>query len=275
MLTPVDLETMVFRRSMRGYNTEEVQEFMTRITHDYERLYRENIDLKEAVEARDAQLEKYKAIEDTMRNAMLLAQSTAEETKNCAKREAELVVNQAEQHGENIRARVNEEIKAEIQKLAILKNQVDYFKAQFKSFLGNLLEITDNKLDLSEKLEQEIKNGEELMKVPTNVKVTEAPKVSPSTESTASAAEVSAEKQISDGAAQAAATTVESTPRPQQFIDKTTEIEDEDDFDFGSVPRPKTNSFFMQTEKKDDREKPTKKTEDDDFEKAFSFFDKK
>ena len=50
MLTPVDLETMVFRRGLRGYRTREVQEFMKRITVDYERLYKENFDLKEKVE---------------------------------------------------------------------------------------------------------------------------------------------------------------------------------------------------------------------------------
>ncbi|HOP74780.1 MAG TPA: DivIVA domain-containing protein, partial [Bacillota bacterium] len=50
MLTPVDLETTVFRRSFRGYNVQEVQEFMSKITHDYEHLYRENIDLKEKLD---------------------------------------------------------------------------------------------------------------------------------------------------------------------------------------------------------------------------------
>ena len=51
MLTPVDLETMVFRRGLRGCRTREVQEFMRRITIDYEKLYKEDFDLKEKIEA--------------------------------------------------------------------------------------------------------------------------------------------------------------------------------------------------------------------------------
>ena len=41
MFTPVDLETMVFRRGFRGYKTREVQEFMRKLIVDYEKLYNE------------------------------------------------------------------------------------------------------------------------------------------------------------------------------------------------------------------------------------------
>src|SRR5690606_29702488 len=50
MFTPVDLETMVFRRGFRGYKTREVQEFMRKLIVDYEKLYKENIDLREELE---------------------------------------------------------------------------------------------------------------------------------------------------------------------------------------------------------------------------------
>ena len=79
MFTPVDLENIFFRRGVRGYRVSEVQEFMSRLTQDYEYLYRENIDLKEQVEKLNEKLSQYLLVEETLRNTMLLAQETAEE----------------------------------------------------------------------------------------------------------------------------------------------------------------------------------------------------
>jgi len=158
MLTPVDLETTVFRRSFRGYNVQEVQEFMAKITHDYEHLYRENIDLKEKLDELNAKLAQYQLMEETLRNAMVLAQETAEEVKNAAKRHADLIIRDAEQKGDRIKGRIKEEIQGEIQKLATLKNQVEFFKSQFKSFLKGLLDIAENQLEINIQLDKQIQS---------------------------------------------------------------------------------------------------------------------
>lgn len=148
MITPVDLETTVFRRGVHGYNVGEVQEFMLRITHDYEHLYRENIELKEKIEALQTQLSQYQVMEETLRNALVLAQESADEIKSIAQSKADLVVREAEQRGEHIKARLKEEIQAEVGKLTELRQQVELFKCQFKSFLTGLMEIAEQKLDL-------------------------------------------------------------------------------------------------------------------------------
>lgn len=148
MITPVDLETTVFRRGIRGYNVGEVQEFMVRITHDYEHLYRENIELKEKIEALQSQLSQYHVMEETLRNALVLAQESAAEVKNVAQSKADLLVREAEQRGEHIKARLKEEIQTEVGKLTELRQQVELFKCQFKSFLTGLMEIAEQKLDL-------------------------------------------------------------------------------------------------------------------------------
>lgn len=148
MITPVDLETMVFRRGFRGYNVHEVQEFMVKMTHDYEHLYRENMELKEKLDDITVKLGQYQAMEETLRNAMVLAQETAEEVKNSSRQQADLIIRDAEQKGELVKSKIKEEIQGEIQKLAALKNQVEFFKSQFKSFLKGLLDIAENQLEL-------------------------------------------------------------------------------------------------------------------------------
>ena len=47
MLTPLDIQNQEFRKAFRGYNEAEVDEFLEQVLHDYEELYRTNIDLRE------------------------------------------------------------------------------------------------------------------------------------------------------------------------------------------------------------------------------------
>jgi cell division initiation protein len=148
MLTPVDLETTVFHRSFRGYNKAEVQDFMDRIIQDYEHLYRENIELKERIEELNVRINQYSMIEETLRNTMVLAQETAEEVKKTAREQAELIIKEARVQGEQVKIKTKEEIQIELRNLALLKNQVEYFKCQFKSFLSGLLDLAEKQLDL-------------------------------------------------------------------------------------------------------------------------------
>lgn len=149
MITPVELGTIMFRRSMRGYKVAEVQAFMTRISADYEYLYRENKDLVAKLEELQSKLDQYIQKDDTLRNALILAQETADEQINTAKLKADIIVREAQFQAEQIRSRAKDDIQMELQKLSWLKTQVDLFKCQFKSFLNGLLETAEQELNLN------------------------------------------------------------------------------------------------------------------------------
>lgn len=150
MLTPVDLETMVFRRGIRGYRTQEVQNFMRRITADYEKLYKENFDLKEKIEHYEDRLKNYNEMEETLKNTLCMAQETAKDVRLSAEKQAEVILREAQNRTEEMKLRVREEIQTELQNLAELKQQVELFRIQFKRFLQTLIEMADRSLDLDE-----------------------------------------------------------------------------------------------------------------------------
>lgn len=165
MLTPIDLENVFFRRGLRGYRVSEVQEFMSRLTQDYEHLYRENIELKEQIETLNNKLNQYILVEETLRNTMLMAQETAEEVKTAARKQAELIIQEAKDQAEDIKRQIRAETENELKNLAILKNQTEFFRCQFKSFLNGLLEIADRQLDLNVIWEQVEKRNPEAARI--------------------------------------------------------------------------------------------------------------
>lgn len=155
MLTPLDIETTVFRRSMRGYDRLEVQEFVTRVAADYEFLYKENMDLKEQLQAMDEKIAQYIRLEDSMRNALMLAQQTAEEVKASAQKQSELMVREGEIKVEQIRSRMRDEINTELRRLSELRQRGEQARAQLRAVLTSHLELLERQLPTSEPGEQE------------------------------------------------------------------------------------------------------------------------
>ena len=96
MLTPLDLHGKKFNKEFRGYDSKEVDEFFAQVVKDFERLYQDNIELKEALERATTKLEYFEQMEATMHNTLAIAQETADEVKQSGRKQVELLVKEAE-----------------------------------------------------------------------------------------------------------------------------------------------------------------------------------
>ena len=96
MLTPLDIQKQEFGVKMRGYNADEVDDFLDLVGADYEKLYRENKELKDKQIVLNKSIEEYKNIETSLRNALLYAQNTAEDMKKNASEKAQNILQEAE-----------------------------------------------------------------------------------------------------------------------------------------------------------------------------------
>jgi cell division initiation protein len=95
-LTPIDIQNKEFSRSIRGLSPVEVDEFMDRVAKDVEDLIKESISAKEQVAQLKEKLSHYHKLEETLHNAIVVAQETAEAVKRNASKEAELIRREAE-----------------------------------------------------------------------------------------------------------------------------------------------------------------------------------
>ncbi|MDO5557187.1 MAG: DivIVA domain-containing protein [Clostridia bacterium] len=142
MLTPLEIENKKFsKQMMNGYNVEEVDDFLDELTIEYERVYKENSELKIRSEEMEASITHYKNIEDTLQNTLVMAQKTSEDLKNVAKQQAEQIVLEAEgsakKHAENL----SQEILMKKRELEDMQKQFDVYKAKMESLLISQLEL--------------------------------------------------------------------------------------------------------------------------------------
>ena len=96
MLTPLDLNGKTFSKGFRGYDTDEVNQFFSQISRDYERLYQDNVELKDSVERVSAKLEYYQRMESTMQSTLVVAQETADEVKKSSLQKAQVLTRETE-----------------------------------------------------------------------------------------------------------------------------------------------------------------------------------
>lgn len=109
-ITPMDIEQQQFNRSFRGYNEEEVDDFLDRIAKDYEEVLNENIKLKEEIERLQSRVEEYSKMDETLRSALVNAQQSASNIKENVEKEAKGMIDDAKIEAERIKQHAKQEI---------------------------------------------------------------------------------------------------------------------------------------------------------------------
>ena len=142
MLTPLDIENKKFsKQMMNGYSVDEVDEFLDELTADYEKLYKESAEAKNKIEDMQEDMAKYKNIESTLNNTLIMAQTAAEDVKNLAKQQAEAILSEAQANAKQAVAELEQQITIKQKELEDLQKQFDVYKAKMESILISQLEL--------------------------------------------------------------------------------------------------------------------------------------
>lgn len=140
-LTPLDIHNKEFTKSFRGYDEDEVNEFLDQVIKDYEIVIREKKDLQEKLNQMEEKLGHFTNIEETLNKSILVAQETAEEVKGSATKEAKLIIKEAEKNADRI---INEAL-SKSRRISIeveeLKKQAKVFRTRLKMLVEAQLEM--------------------------------------------------------------------------------------------------------------------------------------
>ena len=144
MITPLDIQNKEFKRSFRGYNAKSVDIFLDEITQDYERIYKENIELKDKINMMADQLRQYNTMEETLKNTLIIAQNTADEVTANARHKAETIIEDAELTGKKLIEQARDDVKNIKKEYDYLKKEIFVFKTRYQSFIqSQLLSLGD------------------------------------------------------------------------------------------------------------------------------------
>lgn len=154
-ITPIDIHNKEFSKSFRGYNEDEVDQFLDEIVEEFEKLYKNNLELKDRLGLLGDQVGHYKTMENTLKETLMTAQKAAEDVSVAAGKKSELIIREAEDRADKIIEDANYrviEIKKEFDEY---KKQMQVFKSRFKSLLDTQLELLLQEIPTYEEIGEE------------------------------------------------------------------------------------------------------------------------
>ncbi|PRR82936.1 DivIVA domain-containing protein [Clostridium vincentii] len=149
-LTPMDINNKEFKKALRGYSPEEVDEFLDEIVDNYEELYKDNAKLKEKLTVATDKIEQYIKIENTIQNTLVLAQNAAEQAKSSSQKEAELIIRSANETAQRILDKGHNDVIQINSEFDKTKQEFIKFRAKYRNFVNTQLEtFNDLEKDLN------------------------------------------------------------------------------------------------------------------------------
>lgn len=140
-LSPLDIHNKEFSRGFRGYDEDDVNEFLEQVVKDYENVLEENKMLKKSLKETEEKLSHFNSIEETLQKSILVAQEAAEDVRRNSSKEAKLIVKEAEKNADRI---VNEAL-ARARQITV---EIEDLKKQSKVFRNRFRMLIEAQLDL-------------------------------------------------------------------------------------------------------------------------------
>ena len=157
VLSAEDIHKKKFNTKMRGYNIDEVNDFLDQVTKDYQILKDENERLNEKVKKISVELTNYDNHKDALNSSILVAQEAADNLRKQANRDAEETIAVAQSKAneliENATSEANRAITESSKETAALAISTNDYREQLKSFRQKMIGMLESQLDFAKNSE--------------------------------------------------------------------------------------------------------------------------
>lgn len=156
MVTLNDIEVKEFSKTLRGFNPEEVDDFLGEIYLTLQQLMNENELLKEKVNVLSKDMEKYHNSQQSVASTMESAKKLMNDISESAERRAEIIIKNAQMDAEVIQRDAKESIARMTEEGERLKQKVNRYRERYRQLLEDeLSQLEGSSEDLFAELEKE------------------------------------------------------------------------------------------------------------------------
>jgi cell division initiation protein len=142
-ITPLEIQNHTFRKKWKGLDPIEVESFLAMVGEEIEDLTRSKSELEGRLRALESENSEHRERERTLRDTLLSAQRASEDIRGAARKEAELIVQQAEDSSERLTHHAMQR-SAEIEKaIEDLKMQRTHFRLQTEKSIALIQQVLE------------------------------------------------------------------------------------------------------------------------------------
>ena len=143
-IRPVDIRRKEFKSGFRGYDANQVDDFLDEVADEFERTFAENQRMSEEITTLQERLQQFEDLESSIREALVHAQQTARDLRRNAGKEAELIVREAKEQSHRILADSSGRIERIQESYEVLRKAKQDFSNDFRHLLKSYLAVMDN-----------------------------------------------------------------------------------------------------------------------------------
>lgn len=144
MLRPIDIQNKEFEKKIKGYNCDEVDDFLDVVIQDYELLFKENQTLKDKIALLTETVERYKQMESTMQKSIDIAKAAADDARKNAEAEANAIISKAKLDASYLARQIDDEHMKRHQEMLRLKGEIEQYKSRMKTMCDGVLKMIDS-----------------------------------------------------------------------------------------------------------------------------------
>lgn len=142
-ITPLDIRKQPFKKSMMGFDRDQVNSFLEMVASEYESLINANNELSSELKRQKERVQEYEKIENTINDTLVTAQKSTDEVKKNARKEADLIVKDAQIRANKYESKSRDAVLKMEGEITSLRAQRDSFLARFRSVLKDQLALLD------------------------------------------------------------------------------------------------------------------------------------
>ncbi|MEA4912068.1 MAG: DivIVA domain-containing protein [Oscillospiraceae bacterium] len=151
MFSPKEIRDTVFDKAVRGYNTDDVDAFLSQIASQIETLESEKSDAESKMMMLAEKLEAYRKDEDTLRSALITSERLKEAVLTEARQKSEILMNDAQMKADQVTSAAQQQVEKEEEAYDGLKKEIAAFKHEvlgmYKKHLELLNELPEGDMD--------------------------------------------------------------------------------------------------------------------------------
>lgn len=142
-ITPLDIRKQEFRRSVRGFDCDEVRAFMVTMADEYELVLVDNKQIREQLMVQEEKIAEFRTMERTLRDTLMTAEKLMQETRENATKEGELIVQDAK-----LKAReILQECRLRTEQL---RREIEGLRKEKENYLGRFKSLAESQIQFIE-----------------------------------------------------------------------------------------------------------------------------
>ncbi|HSP87301.1 MAG TPA: DivIVA domain-containing protein [Ignavibacteriaceae bacterium] len=164
-LSPQDIKRQEFKKSVRGFDKEEVQVLLEKLADDINELQKENESLKKELETATENLAEYKKLEKNIQDTLSKAQESTSRSLESAKKQANLTIQEAELKAQQILEKAKENTNDVRNAVIQLREEKLAIVSKLKAIINSQAHLLEMKVENAAKEDEPMKTIEKSSKI--------------------------------------------------------------------------------------------------------------